>query len=435
MFDKVKSFFTARSRSSKIKNFDGMYSSASAYYGNNGNRLTPSQALIYYSDIAPLFTGIDMISSELGSIDIAIKDTTAGEYVFDHPLITLLNNPSAFSSGREFLEQLASFYLITGNVFVVATGPVNRPPLELQVINPSCVQLEAGPDGYLEEVIVTSSTTANSRRFKRKEVGGRFRYYAGAEAEIWHIKSFNSKVYAGELWGMSPLTPIMNELEQYVESAVHNLSLLKRGTRPSGALKFNDNLTDEQFQRYQQQVDSFYSGGRNAGRLLLLENADFQEMGQSNKDMDFVNLTKSITNTIYSSLRIPLPLINAEFSTYDNLATSKVNFYDNAVLPLLKRLLEELTAFLMFRFKSDALISSFDPESIEPLEGRRIEKAAKLQAAGILTTNELRNIIGYEPVVGGDTILIDFNKTPLQDSLDSSNSDQLKALLSKNGLD
>ena len=435
MFDKVKSFFTTKSRTHKVKNFDGMYSSNSAYYGNSGNRLTPSQALVYYSDIAPLFTGIDMIAAELGSIDIAIKDTKAGQYLFEHDLIKLINNPSAFSSGREFLEQLASFYLITGNVFIIATGPVTRPPLELQVVNPACVQLQAGLDGYLDEITVVGTNGTTSRKFKRKEVGGRFRYYAGAEAEIWHIKSFNSKLYAGELWGMSPLTPIMHELEQYVESAIHNLSLLKRGTRPSGALKFNDNLTDEQFQRYQQQVDNFYSGGRNAGRLLLLENADFQEMGQSNRDMDFVNLTRAITNTIYSSLRIPLPLINAEFSTYDNLATSKVNFYDNAVLPLLKRLLEELTAFLMFRFKSDTLVLSFDPESIESLEGRRVDKAAKLQTTGILTVNELRNIVGYEPVVGGDTILVDFNKTPLQDSLDSGNSDQLKALLSKNGLD
>lgn len=431
----MKNFFSGLFSGSKPKTSHKFNSGGQLFTpsGNNySHTLTPKAALDYYLSIAPLFTAVDMIATASGSIDVTVKDRNTDEFVYDHEILKLLRNPSALTSGREFIEQLASFYLLTGNAFVVATGPANRPALEIQIINPTTVNLLAGNDGYLE-IIEVHTQGIGSRKFTRKEVDGRFRYFDGADAEIWQLKSFNTGVYAGNLWGMSPLNPIAVELDQYIESSMHNLSLLKRGARPSGALKFGEMLTDEQFQRYQKQVDQFYSGGRNAGRLLLLENAEFQEMSQSNKDMDFAALKSAVTNTIYSSFRIPLPLVNSEFSTYDNLSTSKVNFFDNAVTPLFCKLVEELTAFLMPRYdRSGNLYLSYDPETIEALEPRRVDKVSKLQAAGILTLNELRFIMGYEPVSGGDEIYINSSLIPL--SQDVVDPNEMKSLLLSNKL-
>jgi HK97 family phage portal protein len=384
-------------------------------YGYNGTSttVTPQEAANYYTQVAPLFTAVDMISTSVATITLAINNPTADELVYNHPLLDLIERPNAQCSGTEFFIQLSNFYLLMGNVFVIATGPVNRPPLELQIVNPMSVNLKEGTDGYLDTITV--NTSANSSRvFSRKEVNGHFRYFDGAETEIWHIKTYSPRIYAGQLMGMSPLNPISLELDQYLESSTHNLSLLKRGARPSGALKFSEMLTDDQFNRYQQQVDSFYSGSKNAGRLLLLENADFQEMSQSNKDMDFATLKSSITNTIFTAFRIPLPLVNAEFSTYDNMKSSVLNFYDNAVLPLLDKLLSEMTAFLMFRYdKKELLTLSYDPESLEALEPRRVDKVQALQSSGVLTLNELRFVMGYEPLSGGDVVYIPSTMMPI----------------------
>lgn len=431
----MKKFFSGLFSIGKPKTERKFYGTSSGGYGSRGYsspEITPSQSVAYYLNIAPLFTAIDMLTSEITQIDNVIKNQNVDEYVYEHPLLDLLRSPSAVSSGSEFMQMLSAFYLLSGNAFIVATGPVNRPPLELLIINPSTVTLEAGDDGYLEKISVIFSGNV-SRTFTRKEVNGKFRYYDGAEAEIWHVKTFNPGVFAGKLWGMSPLNPISIELDQYLEASMHNLSLLKRGARPSGALTFNEMLTDDQFQRYQKQADQFYSGSSNAGRLLLLENASFQEMSQTNKDMDFASLKAAVTNTIYSSFRIPLPLVNAEFSTYDNLATSKLNLYDNAVLPLLDKLLSDLNEFLMPRYaNSKGLILSFDPESLAALEPRKVDKVVRLQGAGVLTLNELRTILGYEHVNGGDEIYINSSMLPLSEGL--GNVDLTKSLLEKNNL-
>jgi len=389
-----------------------------------GGVLSPAQALEYYTHIAPLYSAVDMIASKAAAVELAI-DNGSDEIGFNHPLLTILSKPNAFMSKTEFFEHLYSFYLLTGNAYVVATGPVNRPPLELEVVNPGCVTVIRGDDGYPASIQVLA-TAGKSRTFMRKETptGGRF-FSQGADAEIWHIKAFNPRSLNGDLLGMSPIAPIMDELDQYVEASLHNLSLLKRGSRPSGAFKFNRALSDDEFQRLQQSADRFYSGGSNAGRVMILEEGEFQEMSQTNKDMDFATLKKEVTQTIYSAYRIPIPLVNAEFSTYDNLKTSTLNLYDNAVLPVVTKVLVELQTMLMERYERKNIVSTlvYDPESIPALEPRAVDKVQKMRETGILTTNELRSILGYDPVEGGDTILVDANQVPLGDGgLDLVNS-------------
>jgi HK97 family phage portal protein len=374
--------------------------------------LSPQKALDYYRTIAPLYTAINSISTESGSLNIVSYNKMSGEAEENNQLLDLLSFPNADCTQYEFMVQLVNFYKLTGNVFIIATGPVNRPALELTVVNPVNILLELGSDGYLEYIKVVGSHQ-QSTTFKRFDVDGRFRYYSD-DAEIWHIKSFNTRYGAGDPWGFSELSPIVMELEQYYEASNHNLSLLKRGARPSGAMKTGETLTDDQYQRVQQQLDQFYSGANNAGRVMLIESGDFIEMSQSNKDMDFAALKTDITTTIYNSLKIPLPIVSADHSSYSNMETAKLNFYDNCVLPATRRILEELTTFLMPRYdKTSNLELRVDLDSIEALEPRRNQELLKLKDSGVLTINEMRAKLKYEPLDGGDELYIPSNLMPV----------------------
>jgi len=126
-------------------------------YGTGGyNTLTPSRALDYYETVAPINTAINMIANEASGMDLVIKDSTSEELIFDHELLDLLKAPNADVVQEEFLKQLSIFFRTTGNAFILATGPVNRPPLELFSINPASVELVAGSDGFVKEMKVHS---------------------------------------------------------------------------------------------------------------------------------------------------------------------------------------------------------------------------------------------------------------------------------------
>lgn len=220
------------------------------------------------------------------------------------------------------------------------------------------------------------------------------------------MKEFNPLMSFNNLYGMPKIMPIWYEIEQYINSSAHNLSLLRRGARVSGAVTSDMKLDDDEFMRLNEQVDRFYSGSTNAGRVMILESGmQFQEMSLSNKDMDFLELKKNVTNTIYMALKIPLPLVNIEHSTQSNMENSLLSLYDNAVMPLLKRIYFELTNFLMPRYPNlQGLEINYSPDEITALQPRRTQNLLNIRQTGVLTINEIRAIMGYEPLQGGDNL-------------------------------
>lgn len=410
----------------------GPYSAQGLF--SRASSLPPKKAIEYYTNVAPLFTAINSIASEVGGLNIQLYDERSGEYLTEHEILSLLKFPNADITQFEFFTQLSSFYKLTGNVFVVATGPINRPPLELTAINPMNVNITNNKDdGYIQTIEVLTDS-GNSAIFTREESGSRFRYISGSDAEIWHIKSFNPYYGANNNWGFSELTPISFELEQYLEASTHNLSLLKRGAKPSGAIKVPEGLTDSQFDRLQQQVERFYSGSQNAGRVMLMEQGDFVDMSQSNKDMDFATLKNDITATIYSALKVPLPLVSGDYATYNNMETAQLNFYDNCVLPVAKRLLEELTVFLMDRYgtKFENMELRYNQEDIEALELRRNQQLVMLKESGVLSINELRSRLGYDTIDGGDSIYVNSNQVPVGSDMTPDMVKSIGEILDKN---
>jgi HK97 family phage portal protein len=381
--------------------------------------------IYYYQQCAPLFSGIQLISDEVAGIEPYLFDENKNEFIEKHPLLDLLYHPNADSTGSEFMEQMAAFYLITGNCYIVASGTVNRPPLELWVIPPQYVTITAGSDGYAETITVAPNTNT-SDTFTRKEVDGRFRYYSSNDKEVWHIKEFNPLQGFNYLYGMSKLTPIWYEIEQYINSSIHNLSLLKRGARSSGALTSERELSDDEFMRLSEQIDRFYAGAQNAGRPLLLESGiDFKEMSVTNKDMDFLELKKNVTYSIYTALKIPLPLISPEHMTMSNYENANLTLYDNAILPLVNRLYHELTVFLMPRYpNSENLCIAYSPDEITALEPRRVTDLKQIKEIGVLTVNEIRAKMGYEPLQGGDTLYGSLSEAPV--AQDTYTSDEPK---------
>lgn len=420
--------------SDDVKNFNTLFSQTGF---SSSSRLAPSRALYYYSNIAPLFTAINYLSNEVGWLDVYVNDKKNLKILDNHDIIKLLKQPNADITQFEFMTQLASFFKITGNAFLIATGPVNRQPLELFVVSPLKVQIELDKNGDAEEYKVNLSY-GNDLIFKQKDVDGRYRYYTSdGDFELWHIKTFCPNYGNGDPWGMSDLAPIVPELEQYMESSLHNLSLLKRGTAPSGALTTKNMMTDDQFNRLQSQMRSFFSGGANAGRVMLLDpDMDFKPLSQSNRDMDFAQLKSDISKTIYNALKIPLAMVSGEFSSYNNLETAKLNFYDNAVLPLARRLLEELSIFLLPRYKnSEYLELTIDTDDIDALSIRYTAEITALRDSGVLTINEIRAKMGYDPIEGGDTLYISASNIPISSAgIDFSISEQeaVQKLLNEN---
>ena len=235
---------------------------------------------------------------------------------------------------------------------------------------------------------------------------------------IKHLKTYNP---ADQWTGLAPMTAAAFSVDILNEGAKYNLRLLQNGARPSGAmvLKGSDgtvkNLSEEQYLRLKDQLDQQYSGSNNAGRPMLLEGGlEWQEMSVSAKDMDHEKNMNKSARDIALVYGVPPVLLGIQGdSTYSNIAEAKLALWTDTVLPLLRTILSALNNWLEPMY-GDGVVLWYDEEMIPALEPLRKLKADRIEASNSMTINEKRRAMGLDDVSGGDEILVDSGKIPLE---------------------
>ena len=395
---------------------------------NGWSQVGPRKAAQFYQENSVIFAAIDIIAQEFARIAPIVRDVESGEIIPDHPLLALLKKPNPYDTEDSFLSAWARNFLITGNAFLTANGNVKIPPIQLFARLPGDVNvMPSATDGFPEQYEVSSGGTASQVVYHRVALPtmqlftaddidrfGLFRFYASREAgipdlELLHTRNYNPNIEVSNSIGLSKLSSVFYEGCQLDQGNVHNLSLLRRGARPTAIISEQDNsaLTDDQMEALKSQFNNYYSGAENAGRPMFLPRGlEFKEFSVSNKDMDYIALRTASSNAIYNAFRVPLALMSTESMTLDNFREAKLFLYDNAVIPLADMLYGELTNFLIPRYGEDPfkVRVTVDMETIPALEPRRLDKVKSMKDLGIFTTNELRQELGREDVDGGDVI-------------------------------
>lgn len=369
--------------------------------------ISPYQAVLYFSGVAPAAKSINLLSDEFASVVPYPYDIDAQKFLErDSDVEALLAHPNPTQARGDFLKELGAWWLMSGNVYVMALGLVDLPPVELRCLKPETITPQVSVrDGYVDEYRYTA--VEGTVVFKRHEAGRTFRYLdESGGRELFHFKMFNPN--GDMVTGMSKLDQVYYELEQHLSASIHNLSTLKKGARLSGLLMSEQELGDDQRPRLREQLNTEYAGADNAGAIMLLDGAkfSFKEMSANLKDMDFLNLKKEVTNAIYLAFDIPLPLVSGDTMTYSNFAEAKLTLYDNGVLPLTRTLYGNLSHALLPRFREDPerVKLWYDEGEITALAPRRTADIKAKKESGVFTINEIRALYGVDPVPNGDVI-------------------------------
>lgn len=397
-----------------------------SYFGSRDSNYdattNPNEFINFYLKACPIFTATKIIAEAIGSIDIVLKDKN-GDFTYEHDALKLLRNPNPFVDGQLFMQELASSYILTGNSYVNIIG--DKKPLELNSINPQDISIYANTqDGYAGEYNWNST---NSNRIYTRDLNKRF--IDKIKNELIHLRGYNPKFSSSNLVGISAFVGCQLEIQQYILASVHNYSLLKNQARPSGIITYKgtSDLTQEQQDGIKTTIKNKLSGAKNTGEPVVL-GGDFNwiQLSESTKDMDFPTLKKSVEEAIYKAVKIPLPMISPDNMSFANMDASKYLFYDNAVLPVLKRILSFLTQKLLSRYpNAQGLKFAYDESAIEALQIRKFETAKLGAQTGSLTDNEIRAIIGYEALTGGDALYKPQNLIQSgQDNYTADNRDQ-----------
>lgn len=417
-----KRIITPATANFETKNASGLdiFSFSRGTFGFDSN-LSILDSLRFYSSVAPVNLAVNKVVDQSQTIPPVVVNQN--DKVRPHPVLKLLENPNAATTQNEFMRALGIYYLVTGNAYIMATGNINQAPLELFAINPSQVSIIASNFDLFPNTIEAQFGNG-SILFKRQSAlnsagDKRMRFVAAnGNQEIWHIKDFNP--LGRSLIGMSPLQPIIPEIQQYVNASIHNNSLLVRGATISGIFSLEDSetqLTQDQQDKLRDEIKKFYSGANNAGTAFLASKIKFDAITQTHRDMDFGELKESVMQMIVNVLKIPLPLVVSDNMAFNNVDNATLALYDNAVLPLAHRIFNELSLFLLPRYAgSEGLKINFLTNNLPALAPRRNDELNKLKDLNVLTIDEVRQLAGKEPLKsGGDQVYIPANLVPVGD--------------------
>lgn len=316
-----------------------------------------------------------------------------------HPVLEVIGNPNPGQSGAQYLRAKVSFLMLAGNGYeerVIVGGK----PRELYQLRPDRMKVIPGANGFPQ-----AYQYENAGRKVRWDVDP-----ATMDCDVRHLRMFHP---TDDWYGLSPIEATAYGVDQHNEAMAWMQGLLQNSARPSGALVTKDgaSLGDEQFNRLKAEIEARYAGARNAGRPMLLEGGlDWQQMGLSPVDVQVIEAKNAAARDIALGLGVPPQLLGIPGdNTYSNYEQARLAFWEDTVIPLLEMIAGDWSEWLG---EGEVTIKP-DLDQVPAIVEKRRALWDMAEKATDLTINERRAMKGYDPIEGGDVLMVPMSSISL----------------------
>ena len=324
---------------------------------------------------------VNMVVSACASLDYDVKDKIHDGIVTgirQKQLATLLNfRPNPYQSAQDFRMAIFQDLILDGNVFVHFDGVFmyHLPAKDVQILPDTKTFVQ----GYLYNGLV---------EFK--------------ESEVFHFKDINSRsIYRGSSrveaadQSINLLYSMKDFQDHFFDNgAVFGLILTSDNTLSQVA---KDKTIQNWLQRY-----SAKSGGKKP--VILDSGLKPHSVSQTSfKEMDFDLSIKTHSAMIMQAIGVPPILM--EGGNNANISPNLRLFYLETVMPIVRRFTSSLERY--YGYDIEAITSSVG--ALQPELKELAAYHSTLVNAGIITANEARKELRYEPIAGNDEIRIPAN--------------------------
>jgi len=364
---------------------------------NESAALNPSLAYWIWEVSDTVGDAVNRISWAFEQLTPVLKDKITNDYIDDHPVNNLINNPGFKMSSDRFQFELMTSFLVTGECYPILEGNVDYEPFGLYVIPSNYTNLLRANDGWLGEIRMNAEYDQDT--FYRQTIQKR---------KIWVYQTLNklkettqilNKSRRDNIRGQSPISMIYYQAMSKYYGLISNTSMLKRGSRPSGLYSPTEPLGQEGYEAFKNSIKDMEGAAQSGRNIVTNAPIKYDNLIISPRDMDFINLIENNRSEIYNVYQIPLPLVAMKTMTMNNYQNSIAAFYDLAVLPRAKFLYKQLGNFILGRYKDgDRYELVINEKELPALKERLFERAKKMRDVFAFSEDEIRSETGYESI-------------------------------------
>ena len=349
----------------------------------------PSLSREGYEHVATVYRCVNLVAKTSAGVMLGVfEETEDGEEIIKgHPLKQLFRRPNSLQSRAAYVKYWCMCMLLGGKAYQWANVLDSGDIAEMWVLPPADVDVQLG------------STFGTIHSFTWNYQGRNIPLNPDHVLYSWFP---NPRDF---MMPMSPLQAAAQEVDLSNQGQRWNLSLLANYAKPPFVVTLDKDaemtLKDSHVKDIKEALRSEYSGASNAGRAPVQKIPGLQLVpyGWSPQDMDWLQGLEAQDVRIANVYDVP-PEFIGKAATYENRKEAVRALYDQAILPLMELLGDELTNWPIMGLPEEQWIG-IQKDSIKALQEEQTEVAKRVGSLvdrGIITRNEARVDLNREPV-------------------------------------
>jgi HK97 family phage portal protein len=354
----------------------------------SGIRVTADTAMT----LSSVFRAVSLVSGHMALVPIRFYKKGTRKQITKHRVLDLLNKrPNRFQNAFEWREMVQGHLELRGNAYNEILANSKGEIEELIPRHPDRVRVEVMANGdYRYRITDIDGTTRTVPRGK-----------------MWHIRGLSSD----GIVGLSVIEYARESMGLGIAAKSYGAKFFANDAKPtSGWLEFPGTYKDKAQKESVRASLQDAQSSMNRGKLMLLDyGMKYHEVGATNEDMQFIETQRFSVEDVARWFGVPPHKIGAlERATNNNIEQQALEYVTDALMTRASRNTAAIVADLLF-----------DDEEIEVeydfsvfLRGDSVALSNYIKTLvvnGIITRNEGRAILGYDPLEGLDRPLLPLN--------------------------
>jgi len=371
------SIFTRASTVGRYPQFNNYVSPLSQLYGQTSMTSAAGERIDEWTSlgVSVVLGCVSLLADSVASMPLRAYTIGKDGQRIMRPLPDVLVDPDPESNTYELIHQMMASLALHGNAYIKIDRDRSGNMIGLVPLHP-----------YQMQVLPTGDMT------------GRRYLHLGNEMDredMLHLRWFTPPQ---SLVGISPLNQSRNLVGLAIAMDRHLAQFYGEGATPSSILMTDQKLTLDQARIIQGTWEATHK--RHRRPAVLSDGLKWQPITTSAADQQMIQTREQIIRDIARIFRVPSHLIGAmgDNQTYQNVEQASLNFLTHTIAPWIRRL-------------ETAISTILDPEDDVAFDTSTLLRTDALTRArvnelnikmGARSPNEVRQIEGMEPYIGGD---------------------------------
>ena len=330
-----------------------------------------------------------------------VKAAVEVEEIAAHPFLKLWEAPNPWSTGAELLYLTQIFQDLCGNGYWNVQRNALGVPDALYVLPSQWVSIVPDPVEFIKGFAFGRSPM--DRMLLPPQ-------------DVLHFKTPSPH---DVLYGSGCLADMVRSHDRNLSADEYEKSLTDNRARPDAILNYKTGRLDEPKRKeLQAEWNKLFRGSKNAGKIWVSDYEwDFKTLGFEPSEVAALDIRKWTRLEIADAFGVPVAFLDTENVNKANADAAHEQYARYTVTPRLRRFEGVLNRFV--RLYDERLFVAFD-NAIPSDEAAQATRLGSHVTNGILTPDEARLELDYEPIDNGDTLWVNGGRLPAADAIAKS---------------